>query len=262
MKAKRILPSRGRKGGALNKTSSHGSLSYDLIGEDPYLTREEGSEIESSTEQKYSTIATTVALKLIGDDQGELVHLPATSPPSIRDPAKITAVHATMNNSDDGVGIFVSATNTSDDRITRSLSPVVEGEKTDLVPFATNTYAADKVRKGLSTSQSLEGITSVATSDEESGGLTTVERIMSIEMLVSDMCKSLSSIVATTENGQGGGEEIAIGGGDTAISMTEEGNVPGSVAGDSNAGYRSEGVPRDDMLYQESDDNFYINVDL
>lgn len=289
-----VLPSRGHSERAtINKANS---TSYDYIGEDPYLMRsiDQQVEIESvpcsrkSSEQsevKYSKVTTTIGLKVLSDsdERGELVHLVETYSPSTNNVTNISASYATVTNDDmpkcadvaDEVHAKRLATKESDYDEVPSRS-VTNGGFTHFEPapctFIKQTSSGNSpVNKGENTASmpmevSGEGIYDLLCSEEGTEGLTPVERIMSIEMLVSDMCKSLEDIGPSSTRGESVDNE------ETVLDMEKEEWEGESRENAPCCDAAMEAEPEGTFCNMEEngvgcgaegkDDRFYINVDL
>lgn len=251
----------------------------------PHKTTPPRNSMECSGEEvKYTKVATAMRLKVRDDDEedhacGELVHVVPDTPltPSNKT-LDIPVLHATGNggvpsNVDEVKGDEISPTvhsgslkNLSACNVNKKLlskQPEKAAEAPAGITLPT-TYSIATTLVKKATSKSVDGIYDLLGSEDEStGGLDTEEKIMSIEMLVSDMCKSLDSI---NVSGAHETDDVVI-----AISEEPEGEegrrgedgegVDGNVSPETNE-VSSDDVEGPSEGEIREDDHFYINVDL
>ena len=146
---------------------------------------------------------------------------------------------------------------------TALVMPVPLTTSSGLKPYSRNKSQSKRplaATRGLgnkkTASMSVDGIYDLLTAEEEEAGsgLNTEEKIMSIEMLVSDMCRSLDDMRTPSGLGEreGEGEEEGKGG--------REREGEGEETG---AREKGDGFDEDDMEEEEEEDesgSFYINV--
>lgn len=178
------------------------SVSYDLIGQDLYLMsgtsadtdKEVGgaeaaaasSSSRDSMVDKYSKITSSVGVKILDDGhRGEVLHLVSSSLSVDGVADAVSVSYAQVNKVAKGRDAPSSSSSNGAAECEEGMASKEGGEE---VLIADGGVGEDT--EGLRDSQSMEGIYDLLGS-EEPAGLARVESMKSIEMLVTDMCKSL-----------------------------------------------------------------------
>ena len=173
------------------------SVSYDLIGQDMYLIsgasdadKEVGGaepaalSSRDSTVDKYSKITSSIGFKILADgDCAEVLHfapLPSVDITTDRVPALYAQVNAAK-------GRDASSPPSGNDTTKCEEGPSSCRKDGEMVLTAEN----DMEEGNTECQEDTEGFYDLLVDEEEPTGLTRVESMKSIEMLVTDMCKSL-----------------------------------------------------------------------
>lgn len=217
------------------------SVSYDLIGEDSYLIsgtshdtgQKEGETTLSCEDEvgKYSKITSSIGVKILEDGCAELRHLTDnSSQPSDSGLVDVSTLYAKINKPEGG-----RESSSTKSRNCNKVSSSSSGHKDD--------FAAVEPRNCAEMGQEGPG-------NNDAQVLKTAESFASIEMLVSDMCNSLSNETSVfTSEGTGPGSVEKNPG-------VEEGQGGGKTPG-SGEGERSE----DGEAQEVAEDGFYVNLD-
>lgn len=251
----------------VKKVGREVSVSYDYIGEDSYLISPSGKETSGGQEgemahsddeaEKYSKITTSVGVKILEGDCGELRHL-VSVPPSSNGTAAVdvSSLYAKVNKQKKSMSSEASEGKEGDSgyrEVQSSHSPDHKGNSTiELLPAERGT--AGNAGTG-EISQSMEGIWDLPCMKEPHKSLTTAESLVSIEMLVTDMCNSLKD----EEDGAGttrGSGTIGTLDGDVEGENREEVSKDGANELHTHSG----GTEGDTQ--KVDDDCFYVNIDL
>ena len=208
---------------------SEATVSYDYIGEDPYLMGESSpahdshpntdtaaSSLPTTDEQpaeevKYTKVATAMRLKVQDDDGdsacGELVHVvpetPVTSTEkplgqpvgNMSDKSDVPQSQSSEEGKREKVDTFRPRQYNISTLPIRRENKLLLRKAAEAPASTPNPVSARVALAKRSARMSVDGIYDLMSSeDDPMSGLNTEERIMSIEMLVSDMCKSLDDL--------------------------------------------------------------------
>ncbi len=254
---------------AVQKVAGRDStLSYALIGEDIYLTsgsshklEEKKLDAEQGSTVKYSKVITGVKLKLNEDDyRGELVHLTGTPSSSFNPSIDIASLYTKVkkdppSNPHTGGGI-----ENTGEKGTHKEPTVISASKSQRrnstsgfeIPCTSERRPSASGKQKVNASKSMEGIYDMLGSDDELKGLTTEEKIMSLELLVSDMYKGLSDEHVEGRREEGAGHDEGEG----------KGGREGEGGGGEKRSCSNETTSTEAEKEDDIDDRFYVNIDL
>lgn len=230
------------------------SVSYDYIGEDSYLMSsdrkvctEDGAEVETAlSDQKYSKITSSVGVKILEGDCGELRHLTDVPPPSNTTAVDVSLLYAKVNKRKKKTGSNEGKLTTEDGGYREVSSSPGGGHSIDKEEPKASGIG------NVSQSEKMGG--DYSSVEEKPGGVITVDDLVSMEMIVASMQNSLKDEQGGPMKGPGGVAGI-VPEGAKGRGERERISADMTVKAEMENGYHN-------VVTDIDDDNFYVNIDL